>query len=257
MGYGIILGGGGATLNGGITAAASYANLPSVAAENTIAVITSTSIPSYHFTADLPAGRPNGEVRITTAGRAVNACVLLDNPLISVYPVSVYQTNGTTWTLMEAYLYKSGAWKRIRTYFYQQGSLGLITSLVGYSSKATYAINSDNFRVDLTNVEPEGIARICPGQSIEISELNTLKITYTRVKSGTQGSHIARLVLSTTQLTAQSTGVAYVDLAASSSGNTASLNVSALTGLLYINVIISKSSYYETDYIRVTELWGE
>lgn len=249
---------GGAALNTQVISATSFANLPSVAAENTIAVITATAIRGFHFTDNRPAGRPAGEVRIKVAGRAVNACEILSDPIISVYPVSVYQTDGSTWTLMEAYLRKSAAWKRIRTYFYQAGTLGLITSLVGANSgAANYAVNSDHFIVNLTAGGTTGFARICPGQQIEISDLSTLKVTYTRYKSGAQGSHTARMVLATTQLGSQNTGVAYVDLGVSTGGATASLDVSALTGLLYMNWTISKTSYYETDYIRVTEVWGE
>lgn len=249
--------GGGSALNISVIAAASFGDLPSVASDNTIAVITSTAINGYAFSTDRQAGRPNGEVRITTAGRAVNACEISSDPLISVYPVSVYQTNGTTWTLMEAYLRKSKTWKRIRTYFYQAGVLGLITSLVGSNTgHGSYTIGADYFQVSLGTGGTSGFAKVCAGQTIEISEITTLKIKYTRTKSGTQGSHKARIILSSTQLTSMGTGVAYVDVPDSADG-LASIDVSSLTGLVYIHAAISKSSYYESDFIRVTEIWGE
>ena len=238
-------------------AATSFANLPATAAENTVGVITTTPITQGFVSNTRPAGRPTGEVRIKSGANGLVTMQLSGQPLVDFNPISVYQYNGTSWVIMEAYIRKSGAWTRIRTYFYRDGTLGLITSLSGYnSSNATYTIGADNFRVDLTSGGTSGIARVCPGQLIDVTNFTTLKVLYSRVKSGTQGVHTARMVLSVTPLTSQGTGVAYVDLPATA-GVVASLDVTGLTGSYYVNWIISKTTYYETDYIRVTEVWGE
>jgi len=259
MGYGFIMGGG-VTLDAKVISATSYANLPS-SPDNTIGVITATAIPSYHFTDQRPAGRPNGEVRVALVGRGTSAMQVASEPIVSVYPLSVYQTDGANWTLMEAYLRSGGTWKRIRTYFYQGGALGLITSLEGYNTgAATYTIASAVFRVDLTSGGTNGFASVNFAQAIDISNVNTLKIVYSRVRSGSSGSHKARLHVNSVVLSGTNAGftegVASVDLPAST-GNTVSLDVSALTGMMYVMVAIGKSSYTETDYVRVTEIWGE
>ena len=238
-------------------AATSFANLPAVAAENTVGVITTTAITQGFVTNDRPAGRPTGEVRIKPGADGLITMQVLSQPLVEFRPISVYQYNGSAWVLMEAYLRKNAAWVRIRTYFYRDGTLGLITSLSGMnSSAATYQITSTVFRVDVTSGGTTGFARVAPDQLVEVTNFSTLKFLYARVKSGTQGSHTARMALAVSQLTGQGTGAAYVDVG-TTAGALASLDVSALTGSYYMNWMISKSSYYETDYILVTEVWGE
>lgn len=253
---GVIIGAGAKILPRCI-AATSFANLPAVAAENTVGVITTTPITQSFVANDRPAGRPTGEVRIKPSSYGLVTMRLSSQPLVEFNPTSVYQYNGTSWVLMEAYLRKNAAWVRIRTYFYKNGTLGLITSLSGSKSgSGSYTIEADNFRVELGTGATTGYARVSPEQLIEVTNFTTLKCLYSRVRGGSQGNHTARMVLSATPLTGQSTGVAYVDLPATA-GATGSLDVSGLTGSYYVNWIISKTSYYETDYIRVTEVWGE
>jgi len=253
-------GAGGRAIQYDYVSAASYANLPSIAEENTFGFITTLAIADVLIANDRPAGRPTGEIRVKIGSKSLRLLTILEDPLVTGYVLTAYQYNGTSWVLLEAYLRESATWKRIRSEFYNAGAVGLVGSFSGTSTgAANYTIGSNTLVLRMTTGGTSGYARVNGANPINVTDFDTLKIDYARYRGGSSGSHKAYLFLNPTVLSGTnagfSTGVAGVDL--STGAKTLSLDVSALTGLQYIHVALGKSSYYETDDLTVNAIYGE
>ena len=119
FGYPIM--GGGSDLNFKVISVASESALPSSAAENTIAVITTTAITSYVFSSTAPTSPTEGMVWFATgtaSGVGINA---IKRNGLWVYPAGCQQYVSGTWVSKTAKTYTSGAWAGMEIYLYNAG----------------------------------------------------------------------------------------------------------------------------------------
>lgn len=106
--------GGGTSLNFKVKAYASEeALLATTPNENTIGIITSTTITSWIFSAKEPAEPEEGMVWILTGTTGDIAFNSLKKNAIQIYVSSVMQYVSGTWTEMEAAIYQNEAWKEL------------------------------------------------------------------------------------------------------------------------------------------------
>lgn len=103
-------GGGGAGLNFEIKAYVSEGSLPATAKENTIAVITTTPITAYTFSATEPTDPIEGMVWITVNTSSSVEFNALKKNNITVCPMSAKQYVSGAWVDKEAKTYHNGAW---------------------------------------------------------------------------------------------------------------------------------------------------
>lgn len=102
--------GSGTDLNFSIVSYSSVEDLPATADENTIAVITTTEIASWYFSATQPENASLGDVWLTTVSTSDITFNALKQNNITVYPVSAKQYIGNEWISVEAYIYQANAW---------------------------------------------------------------------------------------------------------------------------------------------------
>jgi len=252
---------GGASVLYSFVTASAYANLPSIAAEDTIGLITSLSVNGVDFCNELPtSGVSSGDVRIKVGSEAQNFINILSDPLVQVPPISAYRFNGTSWDMLEAYVRRSAAWSIIRAEFYKNGVVGMIDPLTSYNTGAASAtIGASYLQLYLTSGGTNGFAGIRGTTVIDVTNYSALKVSYTRTRSGSSGTHKARIYLNPTALTGSnagfSEGAGGADLPIGT--NTISFDVSAISGSQLIHLGLGKSSYTETDLLQITDIHGE
>lgn len=113
---------GGEELNFSVVAYASETALPETAAENTIAVITTTHITGYLFSADEPTNPIEGNLWIGTVAEGNKSFNALKGNTLMVYPFFVQQYIDGTWLPATAFIYQKGTWVDFITYLYELGN---------------------------------------------------------------------------------------------------------------------------------------
>ena len=112
---------GGMPLNFKVKAYASESELPATAAENTIAVITTTAISGYQFSSEQPSSPVNGFVWIQTSTSSTNAFDATKKNPIVVYPTAAKQYVSGNWVTKTAKSYINGKWNAWVRYLYEKG----------------------------------------------------------------------------------------------------------------------------------------
>lgn len=135
-----IMGGGGSDLNFKVIAVASESALPSSAAENTIAVITTAPITSYVFSSTAPTSPAEGMVWFATGTASTVGFNAIKKNGLWVYPTGCQQYVSGAWVSKTAKTYKNGAWVDLTTYLYNRGIIN--TDVTGGLTTAGYTINS-------------------------------------------------------------------------------------------------------------------
>lgn len=135
-----IMGGGGSDLNFKVIAVASESALPSTAAENTIAVITTTAITSYVFSSTAPTSPAEGMVWFATGTASAVGFNAIKRNGLWVYPTGCQQYVSGAWVQKTAKTCKGGKWTEWTTYLYNRGAIN--TDITGGLTMAGYTINS-------------------------------------------------------------------------------------------------------------------
>ena len=135
-----IMGGGGSDLNFKVIAVASESALPTSAAENTIAVITTAPITSYVFSASAPTSPAEGMVWVATGTASTVGFNAIKRNGLWVYPTGCQQYVSGAWVSKTAKTYQSGKWTEWTTYLYNRGAIN--TDITGGLTMAGYTINS-------------------------------------------------------------------------------------------------------------------
>lgn len=120
-----ILGGGGANLNFDVKAYASKSARPDNAKENSIAVITSTAISGWTFSATQPTAS-SGLVWLKTGTSSSVSFNALKKNTLQVYPTACQQYVNGAWKNKEAYIFRNGSWVQWSSeaiYYLQSGQL--------------------------------------------------------------------------------------------------------------------------------------
>lgn len=118
-----IMGGGGSDLNFKVIAVTSESALPSTAAENTIAVITTAPITSYVFASSAPTSPTEGMVWFATGTASGVGFNAIKKNGLWVYPTGCQQYVSGAWIEKTAKTYQNGAWAawQIKTWLYNAG----------------------------------------------------------------------------------------------------------------------------------------
>lgn len=135
--------GGGSDLNFKVIAVASESALPSSAAENTIAVITTAPITSYVFSSTAPTSPAEGMVWFAVVTASTVGFNAIKRNGLWVYPTGCQQYVSGAWVNKTAKTYKSGAWVGMETYLYNAGDqcVGITGGWTAISEQQTSALH--------------------------------------------------------------------------------------------------------------------
>lgn len=125
----------GAELNYKVRSYASGNQVPATAEENTIVLITATTITSHVFSADEPTAE-NGKVWFRTGASSPVAFAPFKGNPIMVYPVECYQYVNRNWEEKYAGIYMGNQWKYFQDFLFNNGdTCNWITG--GWTSEGT------------------------------------------------------------------------------------------------------------------------
>lgn len=242
-------GGGGSSLNFKVIAVASESALPSTAAENTIAVITTTPITSYVFSSTVPTSPMEGMVWFTTGTSSAASFNAIKKNGLWVYPTGCQQYVSGAWVSKVPKIYQNGAWRVWSRYLYNAGdecvdetggwvgqALGINTS---YNNPIQPSVANANGKLTAslrgTSTTAGGIVR--PRLITDLTNVTTIKLTATYTADNAYT--VSRLcVWSTIGAVWDTNVVAQADLTQSAptgSGDcNALLDVSSLTGTYWV-----------------------
>lgn len=132
-----IMGGGGSDLNFKVIAVASESALPTSAAENTIAVITTTPITSYVFSSTAPTSPTEGMVWLVTGTASTVEFNAIKKNGLWVYPTGCQQYVSGAWAEKQIMVYLNGSWRRNDIWILKDGVIN--TKITGGFNFANYA----------------------------------------------------------------------------------------------------------------------
>ena len=135
-----IMGGGGSDLNFKVIAVTSESALPSSAAENTIAVITTTAITSYVFASTAPASPVEGMVWLVTGTASTIGFNAIKKNGLWVYPTGCQQYVSGAWAEKQIMGYLNGSWERTDIWILKDGVINTeITGGFNFGNNAQFA----------------------------------------------------------------------------------------------------------------------
>lgn len=222
-------GSGGANLD--ITAYSAVGSLPASDDEGAMAVITSTALGDVYISADAPVSPSSGDVWVWIGGQSPAPIALTD--LLTIHPRACYQYNGSNWAALESYVYSDSAWVELSLIVYDYGA-EILSAMTQRSfggnqvSTVTYTEQSGAVYILRTSTGDWGYRCYSTDQAIDLTDISTIRMTYTRTSGLT-----LRLYVSGTNSSYNAT--ASVE-GSSGSNLTVNLNVSALSGLYYIGL---------------------
>lgn len=275
-----IMGGGGSDLNFKVIAVASESALPTTAAENTIAVITTAPITSYVFSSTAPTSPTEGMVWVLTDKTSIAAFNAIKRNGLWVYPLRCQQYVSGAWVEKTAKSYLNGTWSDWWDGSYYKDGNQEIFVTGGWQkfaknsnvNKVTFEASEIHFGVQY-QTEPGYGGSICTKNKINVTNLSALivkkscqKVTgdesdtiraafglistakYVSPAAGTAG-WVARGGISPTQ--AYGATKVYTDTR---------LDVSNLTGEYYLSLANEWTANYGRDggvEMWVKQIWGE
>lgn len=272
-----IMGGGGSDLNFKVIAVASGSALPSGAAENTIAVITTTAITSYVFASSAPTSPAEGMVWFATGTASNVGFNAIKRNGLWVYPTGCQQYVSGTWVSKTAKTYQDGAWVDWWDgYYYKDGDQE--TTITGGWNKFARSSNVNAVTFDANEIvfavkyQESGYGgTICTKNKIDVTNLSALIIKKS-CQLFPDAADITRAgfgLLSTAKYVSPASAAGWVAFAAISKTQTPGadrvytdtrLDVSSLTGEYYISLGNELESAYGRDggsEMWVTRIWGE
>lgn len=186
-----IMGGGGNDLNVKVIAVASESALPTTAAENTIAVITTTGITSYVFASTAPTSPVEGMVWFATGTASAVGFNAVKRNGLWVYPTGCQQYVSGAWVPKVAKIYQNGAWRVWSRHLYNAGdecvdetggwigqALGINTT---YNNPTQPNVANANGKLTAsllgTSTTAGGIVR--PRLITDLTNVSTIKLTAT------------------------------------------------------------------------------
>lgn len=230
--------GGDGGFNFSVKAYSSEASVPTTAAENTIAVITSTAIPSYVFSSTQPTSPSAGMVWIMVGSSGDGFNALGGKNTLNVYPLIIQQYVNSTWVVKASKIYQNGKWKSLFDGVFLNG--GTLTKAYPHTEKKVPSGSAVKYESDgiycytVAKSVSEIYAVFGP---VDLSDVKTLRADgqnlYT--KDGT----VTHVLFVATSNSASYTGAKAIatyrnDSAVAQNKFSQTLNVSHLTGNHYI-----------------------
>lgn len=255
MSEGYIIGGGGSALNFKVIAVASESALPSSAAENTIAVITTAPITSYVFSATAPTLPAEGMVWFTTGAASMVGFNAIKKNGLWVYPTGCQQYISGAWVSKTAKTYKNGAWVDWVTYLYNYGSTGysfgtshggLPVAVVGSASEqSTYWI--------LAVSGPSTAAALYTNSKINLT--NYKKLTLRGRKAQNNANQCCMAVSNGNATEFYSNIVASGDIGYSTDDTNWSIDITSLTGEYYLGCFLWTNGAQDLTQLVMVQLF--
>ena len=146
-----IMGGGGSDLNFKAIAVASESALPSTAAENTIAVITTAPITSYVFSSTAPTSPAEGMVWFATSTASTVGFNAIKRNGLWVYPTGCQQYVSGAWVPKTSKTYQNGAWVDWDIVLYADGKQYVPWTATPYEGTITWGASYVELLNTVTN----------------------------------------------------------------------------------------------------------
>lgn len=191
FGYPIM--GGGSDLNFKVIAVASGTSLPTTAAENTIAVITTAPITSYVFSSTAPTSPTEGMVWFATGTASTVGFNAIKKNSLWVYPTGCQQYVSGAWVNKTAKTYRDGAWVDWDIVLYSSGKQYVPWTATPYEGSITWGASY----VELLNTKTN-FCDIQTNNTINFAGKSKLRIIAEQVATlGTQYSGFSAAVTPT------------------------------------------------------------
>ena len=250
-----IMGGGGNDLNFKVIAVASESALPTTAAENTIAVITTTGITSYVFASTAPTSPVEGMVWFATGTASAVGFNAIKRNGLWVYPTGCQQYVSGAWVSKTAKTYQNGAWRDWVMYLYNYGSVGygfshgrggLSITTMGQATE-----NASWWSLDVVG-NSNGVA-LYTNDKVDLTNFKNLTTKGRKVQNNTNQT---RMAVSTGTGDSFSPGqVAWLDIGYSSANIDWTLDITSLTGEYYLGWYMWTTSTIESTTLAITQLY--
>lgn len=250
-----IMGGGGSDLNFKVIAVATESALPSTAAENTIAVITTTPITSYVFSSTAPTSPTEGMVWFATETASTVGFNAIKRNGLWVYPTGCQQYVSGAWIAKTAKTYRDGAWQDWVTYLFNYGLAGYTfgSGMGGYSAAnqgvATVLSNALSLKVSGSG---------CAIAMYTTRKANFAGFNYLTAKGGKRqdNQNETRMAVSTSTGDVFLNGqVAYLDIGYSSNGADWTLDVTALNGEYYVGWYLATTKTVDSTTLAISQAY--
>lgn len=239
-----IMGGGGSDLNFKVIAVASESALPTSAAENTIAVITTAPITHYVFGSTIPPEPWEGMVWFATGTASTVGFNAIKKNSLWVYPTGCQQYVSGEWVSKTAKTYKNGAWTDWNPDIYNGGSdvsmfevtSGSAAVMSGYVSNLNGGLKFNKGFVNI--IDP-----------YDLTQYTTLHVEFTANVTETTSIDFGV----TRAATVQSSYLASKNVGAVTANikKTADLDISNLTGEAYILIRCA----WVSDFVVINRVW--
>lgn len=239
-----VLSGGGSDLNFKVIAVASEAALPSTAAENTIAVITTAPITSYVFSSSVPTSPAEGMVWFATGTASAVGFNAIKKNGLWVYPTGCQQYVSGAWVSKTAKTYQNSVWAEWNTIIYDGGNDVSMFKVTGSSSAVISGyVSSYNGGLKFN----KGFINVI--DPYDLTEYTTLHVEFT--PNITETTSIDFGV--TRAATVQSSYLASKNVGAVTANikKTTELDISKVTGDAYILIRCS----WVADFVVLNRVW--
>lgn len=237
-----IMGGGGSDLNYKVIAVASESALPSSAAENTIAVITTTPITSYVFSATAPTSPTEGMVWFATGTASTVGFNAIKRNGLWVYPTGCQQYVSGAWVTKTAKTYRDGAWADWDIVLYSSGKQYVPWTATPYEGSITWGASY----VELLNTAAN-FCDIQTNNTINFAGKSKLRMIVEQV--ATIGNQYSGFSASVTPASGTAAIVTRQDLVTSVK-TPVEIDVSNLTsGVVLIRTVALSARVYEVAFI--------
>lgn len=229
--------GGGAPMNFKVLAYATEAALlAATPKENTIGIITKTTVANWIFSASEPAAPVAGMVWIATGTSSPAEFNALKKNALQVYPLSAKQYVSGAWVAVTAMSYQGGEWVSWITYLYNAGDE--CTAVTGgwvtregssYYGTGTVTKNANSIKVAASNVQ---LAYASTANLIDLTDARTVFVDVSAYSIGGSGSIRLHIVQSGFEWTTAATAATLV----LTTTGVFALDVSGLSGKYYVAI---------------------
>lgn len=242
---------GGAGLNYKVIAAASISNLPSVAKENTTAVITTEPITGWTFSAVAPALAQTGNVWFKTGNSSTAPIYLIDKNKVIVYGQRGYQYIADSWIDKDVYVRAGTDWTPWEEYLFKNGTHPAVEWIPSYNN------TSDTYISNVMHIDRNLGGYFTPIDLTNIDLIYANISTFYKGGNSTQNTK-ARLFASKTPRNVQGTlswNSTFDSLNERTTTGLMSIGVGALKGIYYVGVSVTHTTSSTQDYVEFNHIY--
>ena len=233
-------GGGGSNLNFSVkTYADEETLLAATPKENTIGVVTQTTVSDWSFSASEPLEPSEGSVWIQTGTVSAVEFDALKKNTLAVYPLKCKQYLSGQWEQRIACFYKDGTWiqfSTLATHLFHAPEGAIVPFVSSRESAATVTIGTGAISMTYST-EMNGISAVRTETTVDLTNFSVLCFRAVTTALRNTDAYTPVVCISTTAFTASSRKTAFqamVDLTADSVEKVYTIDISAITGSYYV-----------------------